>query len=79
MTSIVYLSPREDIPANHHVSVVIHKDERGVEKGYFYDSKEKDFGGSGPFDWLMKEVLDRATRYATERGISTVVVRAKRD
>ncbi|GBQ78132.1 hypothetical protein AA14337_1046 [Acetobacter malorum DSM 14337] len=79
MTNIIYLGPNENFPLDHHVVVVIHKNEKGVEKGYFYDSNGKDFGGSGPFDWVMDEAIERSKKYATVKGISTVVVRAKQE
>lgn len=75
----VYLGPNDPIPLERHVAVVIHRDHVGVEKGYFYDSAEKDFGGSGPFDWRMAEAIGRAERFAAERQIQIVAVRARRD
>ena len=75
----VYLGPNDPIPSEQHVAVVIHRDRVGVENGYFYDSAEKDFGGSGPFDWRMAEAIERAERFAAERQIPIVAVRAKRD
>lgn len=75
----VYLGPNDPIPSERHVAVVIHRDHVGVEKGYFYDSAEKDIGGSGPFDWRMAEAIERAERFAADWQISIVAVRAKRD
>lgn len=77
MTTI-YLGPSDPIPSERHVSVVIHRDHAGVEKGYFYDSAEKNLGGSGPFDWRMAEAIERAERFAAERQISMVAVRARK-
>lgn len=45
----------------------------------FYDSVEKDIGGSGPFGWRMAEAIERAERFAADRKIQIVAVRAKRD
>lgn len=79
MTTIVHLGPNSPIPSERYVAVVVHRDHMGVERGYFYDSAEKDGGGSGPFDWRMAEAIERAERFATDRQISLVVVRAKSD
>jgi hypothetical protein len=78
LATISYLGPNDPLPSERHVAVVIHRDQRGVEKGYFYDSADKDFGGSGPFDWRMSEAIERAERFAADRHIPLVVVRAER-
>jgi hypothetical protein len=75
----VYLGPNDPNPTERHVTVVIHRDHVGVEKGYFFDSAEKDLGGSGPFDWRMAEAIEKAERLAADRRIPIVAVRAKRD
>lgn len=79
MATILYLGPNDPIPSERHVAVIIHRDDMGIEKGYFYDSAESDFGGSGPFDWRMAEAIERAERFATDQRIPLVVIRAKRD
>lgn len=79
MATVVYLGPNDPIPSERHVTVIIHRDHKGMEKGYFYDSAKADFGGSGPFDWRMAEAIERAERFATDQQIPLVVVRAKRD
>lgn len=77
MTNIIYLRPGQPAPDERHVAVVVHRDISGIEKGYFYDSAEGDSGGAGPFDWLIKETMDRAERFATDRRLSLIVVRSK--
>ncbi|NVN03290.1 MULTISPECIES: hypothetical protein [Asaia] len=79
MTDIIYIGPNENVPPYHHIAVVVHKDQNGLQKGYFYDSTKRDFGGSGPFDFHMNEAIERAQKYAAELGVATVVVRAKRE
>lgn len=78
MVNIVHLGQSDPTPAERHVVVVVHRDNMGIEKGYFYDSAENDGGGSGPFDWRMTEALERAERFAIDRRIPLVIVRAKR-
>lgn len=77
MPKFIYLGPQDAIPSERHVAVVVHRDRAGNEKGYFFDSAEGDFGGSGPFDWRMSEAIERAERFARDERISLVVVRAK--
>jgi hypothetical protein len=79
LVTVVYLGPNEPIPTERHVAVIVHRDNFGAEKGYFYDSAESDFGGSGPFDWRVSEAIERAERFARDEGIPLVVVRARRD
>lgn len=78
MTAILYLSPTDDIPAERHVAVVVHRGFGGMEQGYFFDSAKGDAGGSAGFDWRMSEAIERATRFAAEQGIDKVIVRAAR-
>lgn len=76
MTRIAYLGPSEELPIERHIAVVVHRDNRGAEKAYFYDTAEGDFGGSGPFDWTMREAIDRAEKFAENSGLGLVTVRA---
>ena len=78
MTSIIYLSPKEAIPTERHVAVVVHRGGGGMEQGYFFDSAEGDSGGSGGFDWRMAEAIERAERFAKDHGIEKVIVRTAR-
>lgn len=78
MVSTIYLSPKDDIPTDRHVAVIVHRDHGGLEKGYFYDSAQGDSGGSGPFDLRMDEAIERAKRFASDLGLETVVVRTAR-
>lgn len=78
MASIIYLSPKDGIPTERHVAVVVHRDHGGLEKGYFFDSAEGDSGGSGPFDWRMAEAIERAKRFANDLGIEKVLIRTAR-
>jgi hypothetical protein len=77
MVKIAYLSPSSELPVERHVAVVIHRDNRGAEKGYFYDTADGDSKGSGPFDWNMEEAVERAERFATDKGLALVTVRAQ--
>jgi hypothetical protein len=79
MPKTIYLGPADTIPSERHVAVVIHRDHIGIEKGYFFDSAEGDFGGSGPLDWRRDEALERAERFARDKQIPLVIVRSKRD
>ncbi|MEQ8451607.1 hypothetical protein [Roseivivax sediminis] len=45
-----------------------------MDKGYFFVSDEKDWGGSGPFDMRLDETIKRAEQRARELGIETVIV-----
>lgn len=65
------------MPEDRHVTVVIHRESTGGEKGYFFDSVKGDNGGGGHFDWLMNEAIKRAEKYASDNGIRQVVVRAQ--
>lgn len=78
MTKISYLSPSTELPAERHVAVVVHRDHTGAEKGYFYDTEEGNSKGSGPFDWNMDEAVERAEKFAAQRGLNLVTVRAQR-
>lgn len=77
MVCITFMGPGEPTPEERHVAVVVHREENGSEKGYFYDTAEEDHGGNGPFDWLMNEAIERAERFARERQLGRVIVRAK--
>jgi len=79
VVTTLHLGPNDPIPSERHVAVIVHRDHTGVEKGYFYDSAESDFGGSGPFDWRMSEAIERAERFARDKEIALVVVRARRE
>lgn len=60
--------------------VVVHAHRLGVpesDKGYFFLSDEKDWGGSGPFDMPLQETIERAVQAAKEHGLRTVVVLGK--
>lgn len=76
MAAIIYLSPTDDIPAERHVAVIVHRGFGGMELGYFFDSAKGDTGGLAGFDWRMSEAIERATRFAKEQNIDKVVVRA---
>lgn len=45
-----------------------------MDKGYFFVSDEKDWGGSGPFDMRLDETIKRAEQRAGELGIETAIV-----
>ena len=77
MTRITYLTPTSELPAERHIAVVIHRDHRGFEKGYFYDTAAGDTKGSGAFDWNMDEAIQRAERFALEKDLTLVTVRAQ--
>lgn len=80
MVDIIYYKPDEPWPQERHVAVVVHRElvnGRVKEKAYFYDSVEGDYGGSGPFDFLLDEALERANRFADDKNITKVIVRAK--
>ncbi|CAH0499034.1 hypothetical protein [Novosphingobium sp. CECT 9465] len=76
MATIIYLSPTDEIPAERHVAVIVHRGFGGMELGYFFDSAKGDTGGSAGCDWRMSEAIERATRFAKEQNIDKVVVRA---
>lgn len=78
MTTIMHLGPNDPLPNERHVAVVVHRDHMAMEKAYFFDSAERDHGGSGPFDWRMSEAIERAEKYAINHGIHLVAVRTKR-
>ncbi len=78
MTAIRYLSPKDEIPVERHVAVIVHRGFGGMEQAYFFDSAKGDNGGSAGFDWRMSEAIERATRFAQEQGIEQVVVRSAR-
>ena len=71
---VIYLTPSDPLPGERHIAVIAHKDEIGSTKAYFYDSNEGDHGGSGPFDWLLEEAIERAVKFGTNRGIYNIVV-----
>jgi hypothetical protein len=37
----IYLTPRNPLPTERHIAVVVRRDKIGGEKGYFYDSGER--------------------------------------
>lgn len=62
-------------PSERHIVVHVHQDGLPrVDKGYFFVSDEKDWGGSGPFDMRLQETIKRAEQRARELDIETVVV-----
>lgn len=73
MVNIIW-TPK-DTPTERHIVVRAHQlGEPKADKGYFYVSDEKDWGGSGPFDWRLDEAIDRAKRAAQEKGLRIVIV-----
>ncbi len=73
MVAVIW-TPNE-MPTAAHVVVVAHADGKpSQEKGYFFMSDEDDWGGSGPFDMKLYEVLERAKDAAVDKGLDTVVV-----
>ncbi|MVA32555.1 hypothetical protein [Agrobacterium vitis] len=74
MVTVIWAPP--EMPDERHIIVRVHRD--GVpgtsDKGYFHISDEKDWGGSGPFDMLLNEVIERAKEQAVDRGLSQIVV-----
>ncbi len=78
MVDVIYASPGATAPSERHVVVVAHRIGLPLaDKGYFYDSDESDDGGAGPFDWKLTEAIERAMRFASDRGLNKVVVRAR--
>jgi hypothetical protein len=77
LINVLHLSPGQEAPEERHVVVIIHREGTGSEKGYFFDSAERDHGGSGPFDWPMDEAIERAKRFTRESNLQLVVVKAK--
>ena len=63
-----------ELPSERHVVVQPHGSPATGARAYFYDSAEGDDGGSGPFDWNLDEAVERAERFADDRGIPDVVV-----
>ena len=69
-----------ELPSEQHVVVQPYGQPEKTAKAYFYDSEKDDNGGSGPFDFLLDEALERAEQFAADRNIATVVVmKAKLD
>ncbi|WP_336810111.1 hypothetical protein [Bosea sp. MMO-172] len=65
----------DEIPPERHLVLRAHRDKiSGVQKGYFYPSDEDDWGGSGPFDMLLDEVMERAKLRAADLGLSKIIV-----
>ena len=80
MVDVMYNAPEVPFPEERHVAVVVHREMvngRVREKAYFYDSAKGDYGGGGPFNFLMDEALERAKRFASDNNITKVVVRAQ--
>lgn len=50
MTAIRYLSPKDEIPVERHVAVIVHRGFGGMKQDYFFDSAKGDNGGSAGFD-----------------------------
>lgn len=73
MVNVIW-TPKE-IPSERHIVVHAHKDGApSIDKGYFFVSDENDWGGSGPFDMRLDEVIERAKRAALEKGLRSVIV-----
>lgn len=73
MVDVVW-TPKE-MPSERHIVVHVHRDGMPpADKGYFFVSDESDWGGSGPFDMLLDEVIDRATRAALDKSLRSVVI-----
>jgi len=80
LVEVIYQSHEEPAPAERHVVVVVHQEilnGRVKGKAYFYDSEKRDFGGSGPFDFLLDEAMTRAQRFASDNRILKIIVRSK--
>lgn len=73
MVSILWTE--KSTPSERHIVVHVHQDGLPkIDKGYFFVSDEKDWGGSGPFDMRLEETIKRAEQRAGELGIETVIV-----
>ncbi|WP_133121826.1 hypothetical protein [Pleomorphomonas carboxyditropha] len=80
MVDVIYNAKDVPLPVEQHVTVVVHKElvnGRAIDKAYFYDSSKGDYGGSGPFDFLVDEAIERAKRFASDNNITKVVMRAQ--
>lgn len=78
MVEVIYAPPGMPMPEERHVVVMVHREGQPIaEKGYFFDSAEGDHGGSGPFDWRLEEAIERAKRFAADRKLTRVIVRAR--
>ncbi len=73
MVSVIW-APAEK-PTERHVVVYTHRDGMpAADKGYFFLSDESDWGGAGPFDMRLDEVIERAKQKASDHGLQKVVV-----
>lgn len=79
MVKVTYASPDTPEPTERHVVLIAHDvGQPRADKGYFFDSAKRDYGGSGPFDFRLDEAIERAKRFAAERQITTVFIRTRR-
>jgi hypothetical protein len=73
MVDIVW-APKE-MPVERHIVVLVHREGMpAADKGYFFVSNEPDWGGSGPFDMRLEEVIERAKCAAQDKGLRNVIV-----
>jgi hypothetical protein len=73
MVDVIW-APKEK-PTERHI--IVHSHQTGTpaaDKGYFFVSDELDWGGSGPFDMRLDEVIERARRTAQDKGLRSVIV-----
>jgi hypothetical protein len=73
MVDVIW-APKE-MPTERHI--IVHSHQTGTpaaDKGYFFVSDEPNWGGSGPFDMRLDEVIERAKRTAQDKGLRSVVV-----
>jgi hypothetical protein len=73
MISVIW-APMEK-PSERHIVLHIHRQGMPViDKGYFFLSDQKDWGGAGPFDMRLDEALKRAENRASELGLEKIYI-----
>lgn len=73
MVDVVW-APKE-MPAERHIVVRVHQHgTSAADRAYLYVGDEPDWGGSGPFDMGLDEVIERAKRAVQAKGLRCIVV-----
>jgi hypothetical protein len=73
MVSVIWAAKEK--PNERHIVLHVHRQGMpAMDKGYFFISDEKDWGGTGPFDMRLEEALERAKNRASELGLLCVYV-----
>jgi hypothetical protein len=75
---VIYLAPGDISPKERHTRVVMRMGQAtGMYTGFFYDSSDASVEYGRDSGWGLSEAVARATRFAEQRSVGLVIVKAR--